>query len=97
MQGTWVATCTICELVDKYLYVLWGTVVAGAAILSYYAVVAVLRRSSGAPTDPVRDLPLTPPPPTPPFPFLLASQSLWHCAEEQRRGDAMSNGVSITL
>jgi len=55
-EGTWVATCTICELVDKYLYVLWGTVVAGAAILSYYAVVAVLRRSSGAPTDPNEEL-----------------------------------------
>lgn len=54
-EAAW-GPCTICELVDRYLYVLWGIVAGGVAVLGYYVVAAVLRSSSGAPTDPNEEL-----------------------------------------
>ena len=57
LQEAWVPKCSVCSLVDKYLYVLWGFVAGGVAILCYYGLAAVLRRSSGAPTHPVSPYP----------------------------------------
>ena len=49
MQG-----CLLCSMVHKYIFVLWGVVIAGAAVLTYVVVAAGIRAvSEPAPTDPV--------------------------------------------
>ncbi len=55
VQASWEGACTICTLVHKYINALWTVVIAGFAVLAYFAVSASIRAfTDPAPTDPVR-------------------------------------------